>query len=90
MGGLALGLVAAAWLGRALLKEKDEHRESWKKLGSLAETYAELIKGLNEKKAAREIRLAQKAEAVARRKGGAEETGRGDPNGGTGEGSGGT
>lgn len=85
VGGLALGIVAALWLGRELLKEKDAHRESWQKVGVLADTYAKLIASLNEKKAAREIRLAQKAEAIARGSDRAQENRGGDSDGGAGD-----
>lgn len=59
-GGLALGLVAWIYLGRALLKEKDARVEDWRALGKLADTYAGLISKVNERKASREIREAEK------------------------------
>jgi hypothetical protein len=84
IGGLALGIAASGWLIRALLREKDAHRESWKQIGVLADTYARLIASMNEKKAVREIRLAQKEEAIARRAARTQEvTGR-DTDGGAG------
>lgn len=73
LGGLALGLAFGIWaLTRAfavqakLDAEKDAHRLTSKEVAVLADTYARMIAAQNEKKAAREIRLAKEAEAATR------------------------